>query len=233
MSPLDSAEAVRILVEALRQSRSSNILDLDKIVVIAKTTEPFAKRTLIPLLDENNEGQFCLDSKTRVELAIEIARAGGLRPAAQALTWQEFESFGAECLAEAGFRGERNIRLKGDGRAWQIDLAGYRGDLVLTIDCKHWSGSVYESRLKPSAMHQRAATIHLLSALMKKTGGRESKLQGLAVILTLSEPPTRFLEDAVLVSVEKLASFLNAVSPYDTSLPLISAAQLLVENPMS
>ena len=233
MSFLPANETARVLIETLRQSQSSNTLDLEQISIGAKTSEPIAKAIVAQFLRITDSGYFSLESKSRVQLALEVARIGRLKEAAKTLSWQEFESFGAECLAEAGFRVEQNVRVKGDGRAWQIDLIGYRGDLVLAIDCKHWNTSGYESRLAPPADHQRKATTHFLRTLTSKTKEPRRNVQALAIILTLLDPPARFLDNVAIVSVEQLPSFLSAVTPYDESLPLISTSGLLVENPMS
>ena len=233
MFPNRLEETTRVLVETLRQSKHSKILNLEQIAVEAKTSERVAKAIVTRFLGFADNDWFSIGSKSRVQLALEVARAGRLRDVAKALTWQEFESFGAECLSEAGFRVEKNVRIKGDGRAWQIDLIGYRGELVLAIDCKHWHTSGYESRLAPHAEHQRNATAHLLTTLAKTTNDRGEKLQGLAAILTLLEPSTRFLENSALVSVEQLPGFLSSVTPHDMNLPLISTSNVLVENPMS
>lgn len=224
---------VRVLLETLRQSRLSKDVELENIAAGSRTSESVTRKTLQKFLGEIQAHYFPLDSNERVQIALEVARAGRLKEAAHALSWQEFESFGAVCLAEAGFRVEKNVRVKGDGRAWQIDLIGYRGDLVLAIDCKHWNTSGFESRLAPPAEHQRKATAHFLRTLTLKSIDQRKNVQALAIILTLLDPPTRFLERAALVSVEQLPSFLNAVTPYDSGLPLISASNLLVENPMS
>jgi hypothetical protein len=233
MSPVSLRETARVLIETLHQSRCSNVLDLEHIALEAKTTEAVARAVVAQFVGTIDDGRFTVESKSRVQLALEVARVGSLKDAAKALSWQEFESFGAECLAEAGFRAEKNHRVKGEGRVWQIDLVGYRGDLVLAIDCKHWNTSGYESRLAPPAKHQRKATAHLLRTLTEKPSDQGKNMQGLAVILTLLEPPARFLETAALVSVEQLPGFLTAVTPYDVSLPFISTSDLLVENPMS
>ena len=233
MSPASSEETSRVLAEVLRHSKSSNTLDLEQIAMGAKTSESTAKAIVSQFLRVTDSGYFSLESKSRVQLALEVARVGRLRQAAKALTWQEFESFGAECLGEAGFRVEKNVRVKGEGRFWQIDLIGHRGDLVLAIDCKHWNTSGYESRLAPPADHQRKATIHFLRTLTLKTMESRRNVEALAVILTLLDPPARFLDNVAVVSVEQLPSFLSAVTPYDESLPLISTSGLLVENPMS
>jgi Restriction endonuclease len=156
-----------------------------------------------------------------------------LRDAARVLTWQEFEKFAEECLIEAGFQTEKNVRVKGDGRAWQIDVVGFRGDLVLAIDCKSWNTPGYLSRFKLAAEHQRTATLHLLAMLLEKTIQGDKERRILPVILTLSEPPARLSQGVVLVSVEKLPSFLTGVTPYDKNLPFLSSSQMFVENPMS
>ena len=233
MSLAAPKETARVLVEILRQSKSSDILDLQQVALESKTSEPTAKAIVSRFLHIAVSSHFSIESKFRVQLALELARIGRLKEAAKALSWQEFESFGAECLAEAGFRVEKNVRVKGEGRAWQIDLIGHRGDLVLTIDCKHWNTSGYESRLAPPAAHQRNATTHFLRTLTLKASEPRKNVQALAVILTLLDPPTRFLDNVALVSVEQLPSFLSAVTPYDDSLPLISASSPQVENPMS
>src|SRR5439155_18100133 len=175
----------------------------------------------------------------------EIARAGRLKEAAQVLTWQEFENFAERCLEEAAFRTQKSVRIKGDGRVWQIDVVGFRGELVLAIDCKHWNTPSSLSRFKPVANHQRTATLHLLPRLREKMIRRDNEPHALPMIrrdnephalpmiLTLSEPPAQFVESAVLLSVEKLPNFLSGVTPYDENLPFITSSPLLLENPMS
>ena len=226
MSPTSTEETARVLIETLQQSKSSKILEIESIALAAKVPEPSAMAILTRFVDDSDDGQFLLNPKSRVKVAMEVARAGRLKDAARALNWQEFENFCAECLTEGGFRAEKNVRVMGDGRAWQIDLVGYRGDLVLTVDCKHWNTSGSESRLEPPAEHQRIATSHFLRTLIKGASDQRN-LQGLPVILTLLEPPTHFLGNAALVSVEKLPNFLSGVNPFDPSLPLISASDLL------
>ena len=217
---------VSVLIEALKLSKITDSIKLEDIASNARTTESFARKVLTNLLGETGDTLVLISSKLRVNLALEVARAGRLRDAAQVLTWQEFEKFGEECLEEAGFRTQRNVRVKGAGRAWQIDLVGFRGELIISIDCKHWNTPSYISRFRLAAEHQRHATLHLLATVKE---GR----QGLAVILTLREPPARLSEEAVLVSVEKFPSFLSDVTPYSENLPFMASPLVVVENPMS
>ena len=225
--PSDVAEGrVRVLIETLRLSKITEPVELENIASNAKTTEPFARKVLTHMLGEIGDTWVSISPRLRVNLALETARGGRLKEAAQFLKWQEFEKFGEECLEEAGFRTERNVRVKGEGRGWQIDLVGFRGELVISIDCKHWNTPSYISRFKLAAEHQRHATLHLLATVKE---GR----QGLAVILTLREPPARLSEEAVLVSVEKFPSFLSDVTPYSENLPFMASPLVVVENPMS
>jgi hypothetical protein len=226
MRPFVTEGRIRVLIETLRLSKITEPVELENIASNAKTTESFARKVLTNILGETNDTWISVSPKLRVNLALEIARAGRLMEAAQVLTWQEFEKFGADCLEEAGFRAERNVRVKGEGRAWQIDLVGVRGELVIAIDCKHWNTPSYISRFKPAAEHQRHATLHLLATVKERR-------QALAVILTLREPPAQLSDDTILVSVEKLPSFLGNVTPYDRNLPFITSTSSIVENPMS
>jgi len=223
---------VRVLIETLRLTQDGNRVQLEEIAQRARATESFARQVLASLMEESVDGWISLRTGLLIQLALEIARVGQLREAARALTWQEFENFVAKCLEEASFRTEKNVRVRGDGRRWQIDVFGLRGELALAIDCKHWNTPGNPSRFKTVADHQRAATSHLLAVLREKIG-RNNELRALPMILTLSEPPSRFAEGAVLLSVEKLPSFLSEVNPYDESLPFLTSPLSVVESPMS
>src|SRR5207244_12424496 len=122
--------------------------------------------------------------RERVQVAMEVARQGKSNDVTRELSWQEFEKFAEECLREAGFQTEKNVRVKGGGRAWQIDVVGFRGDLVLTIDCRQWNPPGFLSKFRLAAEHQRTATLHLLARQGEKMiqGGKER--QALAIKFT-------------------------------------------------
>jgi hypothetical protein len=230
MSPATRAETLRVLKETLRLSKVGSRVELSDIASGARVSESFARDRLTTVIGEARDGCVSLNPKLRIQLALDIARAGRLEDAARVLTWQEFEQLTEECLKEAGFEAERNVRVKGEGRAWQIDVVGYRGKLAVAIDCKHWNTPGYLSRFKQAADHQRHAASHLLEALEEKGAERRGEWQCLPVILTLREPPARLAERAALVSVEMLPGFLSGVTPYDDGLPFILSP---VESPMS
>jgi hypothetical protein len=223
---------LRVLLATLKVTALEGTIEFDGIAFEARATERFVRSTLLGTLGLDGQ-EVRLSPERRLQLAMEIARVGQLGAAAKALTWQEFERFVVDCLEEAGFEAKRNVRIKGEGRAWQIDVVGFRGELVLAIDCKHWNSPGYPARFKQAASHQRQATSHFLATLEEKIVEGTKRWQALAVILTLREPPSRLCENTVLVSVEMLPSFLSGVTPYDETLPFMASPLGLVENPMS
>src|SRR2546425_13028466 len=232
--PSPSSEgSVKVLIEILRLSRERNRVQITDVASSARVTDSFAKRVLTDALIENDNDWISLSPRFRISLALDIARAGRLSDSARVLTWQEFEKFAEECLREAGFQTEKNVRVQGDGRAWQIDIVGIRGDLVVTMDCKHWNTPGYLSKFRLAAEHQRNATLHLLARPVERMVQGDKERQVLPVILTLSEPRGRLSGGVVLVSVEKLPSFLNGVTPYDENLPFMSSSLSIEEKPMS
>src|SRR2546425_3957829 len=198
MPPPTSNVTIRVLIETLRLSKDRNRVQIADIASCAKTTESFARKALTNARIEHNGSWISLSPGFRIRLALDIARAGRLRDSARALTWQEFEKFAEECLEEAGFQTEKSVRVKGGGRAWQIDVVGFRGDLVLTIDCKHWNTPGYFSRFRLAAKHQRSATLHLLGRPVEKATQGDKDRQALPLILILSEPPVQSSEGVVL-----------------------------------
>src|SRR2546425_4622535 len=125
---------LRVLLTTLNLTADAGTLDFDRIALETGTTERLVRTTLSEALGLNGQDVH-LSTELRIRLAMEIARVGQLGTAAKALTWQEFERFAEDCLGEAGFEAERNVRVKSEGRSWQIDLVGFRGELMLAIDC--------------------------------------------------------------------------------------------------
>src|SRR3989475_11588373 len=202
MPPPIREGTVRVLIETLSLSKARNRVLIEDIASNAKTSESFARRALTNARIEHDSNWISLSPGFRVRLALDIARAGRLRDSARALTWQEFEKFAEECLEEAGFQTEKNVRVQGDGRAWQIDVVGVRGDLVVTGDCKHWNTPGYFSRFRLAAEHQRTATLHLLASPGAKMVQGNKERQALPVIFTLSEPRGQRSEGVLALTIE-------------------------------
>jgi Restriction endonuclease len=232
MQRSNDGSAFRTLSATLKLTAQRNEFDLEAIASEAGVSRRAAEAVLSNFLDLGQTRVY-LTPTSRLHMAMEIARKGHIDRAAKALTWREFEQFAEDCLVESGFQTEKNVRVKGDGRAWQIDVLGLRGELILAVDCKHWNSTGYLSRFKLAADHQRRATIHLHRVKSENETPGNQELQALAVILALREPPSQFTRDTVLISVEKFPRFLSEVTPYDENLPFVTSNSTLEENPMN
>ena len=219
----------RLAAQLLRFTRSGRTAFLTDVAARSGSTASLARVTILELgLLLENDG-IALSSEQRLHLAIRLAQAGTLE-AARLLDWQEFEKFTKDSLAHFGFSSERNTRVRGGGRSWQIDVVGVKGPLILCFDCKHWKPPNYLSKFERPAEHQRKAAAYFLSeATMRLNSNRVYAC--LPIILTLYEPPRPVHRDVVLLSVEKLPDFLDKVSPLMEELPFIHSGQHM-ENPI-
>lgn len=211
----------RVLVEALKLTRSVQYADLESIRQRAGTTIETAKATLSAYFCSSDSQPIKIEPWTRFSIARKAVQLGALEQVARALTWQEFESFGEDCLKSVGFQTWKGLILKDEKRRWQIDLAGRKGPMVLSIDCKHWNSPSYPSKLRGAAAHQRLALPPLLRRV-KSDLETEGPLWALPVVLTLLDPRSRIMDQAVLVSAGQFSDFLEHVTPYDSDLPFVS-----------
>jgi hypothetical protein len=230
--PAPSYFVIRVIAETLKNTKNEELLSPSEIANRAKTTPEQVALVLRPLLQLADPTGAQLSNTARFKLAFEAVRHGGLQQVARALTWQEFETFAEECLQTVGFDTQKGLIVKEDSRRWQIDVIAKKSPMILAIDCKHWESPGYESKLSKAADHQKQA----LHALIRQVSGRgevgREGLLALPVILTLFEPRARVVGDAVVVSIEQFADFLNGISPFSSELPFMSA-QSVVKSSMS
>ena len=231
MRPSHKAAELRVVIETLNQSRDGSAVNIDAVASRARTSKAFAREVLDNLGGLENSATMNLSRATRLRLAIQAAKAGGLREVARALTWQEFEEFAEECLYAAGFITSRGLIVKGEDRKWQIDLIARKGQLVLLLDCKHWTSPGYPSKFKSAGNHQKLAALALIHDVKIRASLGDEKIEVLPVILTTLEPHSQLSDGVVLVSLEKLADFLSGVTPFSRELPFISEEALL-KNPI-
>ena len=213
----------RVLVETLRLTRTNPTVDLDTIRLRAGTTAVLVERILAQHIEPKNHRVMNVDQHTRFGLAQAAVQVGMLDQVARVLTWQEFEAFGESCLAHSGFQTWKGLIVRDETRRWQIDLAACRGSMILSIDCKHWNSPNYPSKLRAAAHHQRLAMPSLTRRILLAIPSTTEQMWTLPIILTLSDPRSRTIDGAVLLSVGQLSDFLDHVSPYDPDIPFVSA----------
>src|SRR2546427_4622631 len=76
---------VRVLVEALMLSKIADRVELENIASNAKASESFARSVLTPVVGEIGDSYVSLSPRLRIQLALEVARAGRLGDAARGL----------------------------------------------------------------------------------------------------------------------------------------------------
>lgn len=211
-----------MFVEALAQTRDGSPVNFEEIATRCRTTASLVRATLKTAIPEVVSGEG-LSASARFQLAFLAGRNGLFLKAAEALTWQEFETFAIECLKLAGFETSKGIIAHGQGRKWQIDLTGKKGSMLLALDCKHWHSGYSAGRMSDAARHQKKAVCSMLQDVKCRKMFRDQRLSVLPIILTLLEPHERVINGAVLVSLEKFSDFLNGVNPFLTDLPFIES----------
>ena len=178
---------------------------------------------------EITNGEVRLNRESRLEIAMVEASRGFPLEASRFLEWKDFERFAESCLEEMSFETQRDVRLKMDGRRWQIDVIGVKGELLVCMDCKHWAPPMSPSRFKNPEAHQAEATRLYAEKLAKE---KNSKVTSLPMILTIFEVREKLSERAVIVDVQKLPSMLRDLTPYTPNMPFHIAGRGDGENPI-
>ncbi|MBO0888828.1 hypothetical protein J2P12_06985, partial [Candidatus Bathyarchaeota archaeon] len=217
----DRSYIPRVIVETLRKSKNGKSFTIADIAQSARTTISEVKTSLASLVNLEDEKPILLSASTRLRLALHAAQLGMIQESSRALTWQEFEVFSEECLSNNGFETRKGLVINDSGRHWQIDIAAERGQILLTLDCKHWESANYSSKFKTAIQHQKQS-LHPLARYLEKKGELTNRpIYALPVILTLFEPRESNIDGVVLVSVGQLPDFLEHLTPYSPELPFI------------
>ena len=214
----------------LRLTQKDGRVDIDEVGSKAGSSPKLARKVLSDALGRQVKSTISITPSDRFNLALLAARGGSLDKAAESLSWQEFEEFTEECLQDAGFEVERNIRFKGTSRRWQIDVVGTRNQLVLCIDCKRWKPPNYKSKFTQAVLHSKASTQEFLNSFARARIS-EGDVFALPIILTVKDPPQATSDGVIILSILKLANFLQQVSPFSEGLPFILPSKR-VQNPI-
>ena len=221
----------RIVAATLALTRGGRATELGEIASKARSSATVVRMVLAKTLGQINDESLSLSTLQRLGLARGTIGQGTLGGVARTLTWQEFEKFVEECLLETHFATERNVRVNGAGRAWQIDIVGTKGQLLLCFDCKHWKPPNSLSRFDKAADHQKKATAYLTRSAHSTVRGK-TMFVALPLILTLQDPPRTIYNHNVLLSIDQLPDFLRQVTPFTPGLPFLALEREVKENPI-
>lgn len=208
-------------METLRRTVNNRRIDLSEIAQASRTTSAMASEVLARLTGLEHPSGAGLSASVRFKLALEAAGVGAFERAVRALTWQEFEGFSEECLANAGFDTQMGIVFSDDKRRWQVDLTGVKNQILLAIDCKHWESPNYSSKFNKAVEHQKHSLPNLIHHMRSHGMLDHHDILALPMIMTLFEPRESILDGVVLVSVGQLSDFLEHITPFDPDLPFI------------
>jgi len=165
----------------------------------------------------------------RVEEALErLSKGASLAEATSKLDWRDFEVFCSKAFEAHGFEVATSLRFKWSGRLYEVDVAAWRGPLLIAIDCKSW-------RVRPGKPSQlkRAVDRHLeraealanaLPLLQGRLGSLSSQLLYVApCLVTLLEESVLVYRGVPIVPVSKLNSFIQELHLYLDSLASFKA----------
>jgi Holliday junction resolvase-like predicted endonuclease len=155
-----------------------------------------------------------VDTESRLKLAVKVIELGAdIQCISDFLKWQEFEYMAALALEPNGYAAKRNVRFKGSGRRWEIDVVGCRKPLVVCIDCKHWHHGMHASTLNgvASAQTERVAAFadSLPSTALELPCAKWTKAKFVPVILSLIPFGSKFSDNVPIVPVFQLQDFIN------------------------
>jgi hypothetical protein len=138
------------------------------------------------------------------------------------LSWQEFESISAIVLERNGYKVENNVRFKGNGRRWEIDVVGFNKPIVLCIDCKHWGSAISQSSMKKIVSEQIDRTRAFFEAMpdihRQFECYRWDKAKFVPAIVTLLPGVFKFYEDVPVVPVLQIQDFVHQIPAFVGSL---------------
>jgi Holliday junction resolvase len=120
--------------------------------------------------------------------------------------WQNFERLAAFILEENCFQVKIDKVKTFNKKRRQYDVIAKRGNQILLVECKKWSGNRYRlSALKRAIEQHKERT-----AFYKSITGEDA----VPIIVTLVEEDIQFYEGMPIVPIQKLNSFINEMDKY-------------------
>ncbi len=214
-----------LLTAILRLTSSKGAITAKEIIEESILSRAQVERTLellaVERLVEREGTAFKVDPAGRVLIAAKAVGLGAsVEGVSRHLSWQEFEQLIEYALNINGYATLKHHHLKAADRKCEIDVIGARGQIVVAVDCKHWSCAWKRSEIKKSAERQlervRAlASQRNLRPLATRLGVEPSgRLCIVPVVATLKETAVKVYSGVPIVPVYKFARFLEEVPGY-------------------
>ena len=162
--------------------------------------------------------------ESKSDLLLEAWRRG-VDPVEMALKagWRDFERVCGGVFEKCGYRTLLNVRVRFQGKQFELDVVAMRKPWVLAADCKRWS-RLRSSSLRSSAATQKERCRALASALNQSLraevkGWAEARV--VPLVVNLHEGQVKVYEGVPVVPLSKLVPFLNEFELYADELFVI------------
>lgn len=213
---LQVSDIIRVLIESLGERGRISLKELEERLKF----KPLSYRLLLDsvlnrlkgekLIEIDDEGLYLITSLTHFILKCVELNMIDIEYASTIISWKDFEHLASQILEEMGFETYRNLRVKCEGRTFEVDILAIRGSRALIIDCKHWNlkrgASSKIKRLIP--LHVKRANC-VISRLLSKPS------RAIPVILTLHDVGLRFWGGVFVVPIFTLKDFIHNIELYE------------------
>ncbi len=216
---------IRTIPELIRHLLCVRTIDVDSLKKYIKLSQEILQNALIRLEEKGLlkiSGGY-IEVTNVIGLAIEGLKLGlSHESVATCLRWKDFEYYTSKILEAHGYYVYRGLKGGLKGGRFEIDVLGYREELALAIDCKHWK----KSRISLLKVHAEAhiSRVEKLSYAIKAKivdiGFRRGII--LPVIVTLYEPYEKIYSGVPLVPIAEFNDFLLNIRKYMEELNLIT-----------
>ncbi len=127
------------------------------------------------------------------------------------LSWSEFEEFISFIMRQEGYETLRGIRLTMGNVRGEFDVIGYRGNVVIVIEAKHWL-SISSSELEAIVskhINKVKALADNWSKLTKKARLNIADASIYPLVVTLKTPQLQSYGNVPIIASHQLPSFLE------------------------
>lgn len=153
-----------------------------------------------------------MTSEQRVAAAVKAVKMGAdLERACAFLTWAEFEDISGLAFEANGFSLRRHLIFKWSGRRWEVDIVAYRGEIIVSVDCKHWRRNWRRSSIR-RIVEAHVERTKALSEVLPTLGlnlNLKGRLTVVPVVLSLIQGPLKFYMDVPVVPILQLRDFIG------------------------
>ncbi len=207
LAVLDLLKGVDKSQAALKRSKDPRVVD--------EVAKDLVRMGMI----ETVEGDFVASLDQRMNLAyLALSLGGRVERVSRALSWRDFEEFTARIFASNGYEVETHLVFKKP--RFEVDLAAWTRDYLISVDCKHWSKPLSESLLR-SIVEEQVERSRLMIRYKRWIG-----YKAYPCIVTLQPWKEPFYRRVPIVAVNLLNNFLIEFPSFEAGMFRAVATQI-------